>query len=153
MTSSSQPTRVAPQGAALRRRRLWRGLILGGGGLLALNLFVGGFVLASRSSEPQELPVAIERVHPTPGAVTRPQDSISVDLDDIYTGVLVLDGKELPLDQLDIVLPIGQVSFQPGPEHDVARLLPGRHTARVVYWRQDRTRAESRSFSWTFHAG
>lgn len=128
-------------------------IVMGVGGLVAVNLFVGGFIIASRSTESQALPVEIEQVTPAPGSVISPQDTVQADLDDSYTGVLIIDGKELPLDQLTIRPSLGQVSFRPGPELDITRFLPGLHIVRVVYWPQAESRRQSRSFVWRFTSG
>ncbi len=136
-----------------RRRMIWRRIVMVGGGLAAVNLFIGGFVIAGRSSESQALPIEVERVIPAPGSVIAPQDGVQVDLADEYTGVLVIDGKEIPLDQLTVVLPLGQVSFRPAPGLDITRFPPGPHVVRVVYWRQAESREHSRAFVWRFTAG
>lgn len=126
---------------------------MGVGGLVAVNLFIGGFIIASRSTESQALPVEIEQVIPAPGSVISPQDTVQADLDDTYTGVLIIDGKEMPLDQLTIVPALGQVSFRPGPGLDITRFSPGLHIVRVVYWPQAESRRQSRSFVWRFTSG
>ena len=47
------------------------------------------------------LPVDIEAVSPKPDSNTGLVDTVTVDLADRYTGVLVIDGVEIPEDQLD----------------------------------------------------
>ncbi|HEY3240020.1 MAG TPA: hypothetical protein VGL92_10685, partial [Acidimicrobiia bacterium] len=68
------------------------------------------------------------------------------------TGVLLIDGVEIPEDQLRINRPLGQVSFRPGKGKDIPRLEEGLHSATIVYWPQDRSREDAKSFTWTFRA-
>ncbi len=77
---------------------------------------------------------------------------MGADLLDTYTGVLLIDGVELPEDQLRINLPLGEVGFRPGPKNDITRFEEGLHTATIVYWPQDRSREVAKSFTWQFRA-
>ena len=120
-------------------------------GLAAVNLIIYAFLVGGRSDEGQAMPVAIERVIPEPGNVIAAQTEIGADLNDQYTGVLEIDGKEIPLDQLRIVDSLGQVFFRPGPDKEFARLPEGNNRATIVYWPQDKTEAEAgKSFTWQF---
>ena len=116
-----------------------------------------GFVVlhsASSDSTAPTLPVEIESVTPQPGDVTRPLDTIGVDLQDDLTGVLVLDRIEIPEDQLERVVSLGQVTFRPGPGKDLKKLDPGDHTVTVLYWPQGKDRpAHPSSYTWTFRSG
>jgi hypothetical protein len=78
---------------------------------------------------------------------------VGADLKDDHTGVLFVDGVEIPLDQLRITSGLGQVSFRPGPGKEIERLAPGPHSATIEYWRQDLSRDQGRSFTWQFTAG
>jgi hypothetical protein len=142
-----------------RRRPLfqhpWRIAIVVAAVLVVANL--GLLLLDAADTEPvrhRGLPTAVEGVTPGPGELIRLQDTIVVDLRDNLTGVLLLDGAEVPEDQLDRVVPLGQLSFRPGPSKDLLQFEPGEHTAVVLYWPQGKARpATPASYSWRFRAG
>lgn len=125
-------------------------------GLLAVaNL--GIFVLA-RSDTSREsttgLPFDIVSLQPRPGELIRPQDTVSVQLRTNLTGVLVLDGQEIPEDQVDRVPELGEVSFRPGAGKDLRQFPPGLHALEVRYWLQGKARpAHPAAFAWTFRVG
>jgi len=81
-------------------------------------------------------------------------DDVTVDLADQYIGVLVIDGIEIPEDQLERVVGIQQVSFRPGPDKAISRFRAGENDVVVKYWRGrlvDRP-AKTFSYSWSFVA-
>lgn len=128
-------------------------LLLLGLGFIAVNFLIAAAYMGGRGNEGQDRPVAIERVIPLPGTLIASQEEIGADLDDLYTGVLFVDGIELPLDQLRIVNALGQVFFRPGEDKDIERLSEGNHSATVVYWPQEKTREEAaKSYTWSFKA-
>jgi hypothetical protein len=104
---------------------------------------------------PKALPQDIEAVSPLPGELTGLVDTVSVDLADRYTGVLVIDGVEIPEDQLQRVEGIQTVSFRPGPGKEFSQFRAGENTVTVKYWDgrlQDRPANGLYSYSWTFKA-
>jgi hypothetical protein len=102
----------------------------------------------------RHLPNALDTVSPPPGDLIAPRDTIGADLRDDLTGVLVLDGTEIPEDQLDRVIPLAQVTFRPGPDKDLTKLSPGEHTLAVRYWPQSKSRpAHPGAYSWSFRVG
>jgi hypothetical protein len=126
--------------------------------LVAFNL---GLVVLNESdtSTPGKasIPVDIEAVSPLPGQLTGLIDTVTVDLADRYTGVLVIDGIEIPEDQLQRVEGIQTVSFRPGPNKELSQFRPGENTVTVKYWDgrlQDRPAGDKGiySYSWTFKA-
>ncbi|MEX0663535.1 MAG: hypothetical protein WD598_02045 [Acidimicrobiia bacterium] len=138
----------------VRERRLrhpWRVVIVVG--LLAAAVSLGAIAINSADTtrvgeEPRD---AIDSVNPAPGEIL--QDAITADLRNTFTGVLVIDGIEVPEDQVDRVEPLGQVSFRPGPGKDVARFSPGVHTVVVLFWEQGKERpASPEAYSWTFRS-
>jgi hypothetical protein len=61
---------------------------------------------------------------------------------------------EIPEDQLERVGPLGQITFRPGPQRDVAKWGPGTYQATVLYWSQGKARpAHPNAFTWTFRVG
>ena len=126
-------------------------LLLLGLGFIAVNFLIAALYLGGRSDEGQAAPIAIERVIPLPGTLIAAQEEIGADLDDTYTGVLLVDDVELPLDQLRVVDALGQVFYRPREGYDIERLTEGNHSATVVYWPQDKTREEAaKSYTWQF---
>jgi hypothetical protein len=124
--------------------------------LVAINLSVFALNEADTSAPgPKSLPADIQSVSPTPNENTGLVDTVSVDLADRYTGVLVIDGIEIPEDQLDRVRSIQTVSFRPGPGKEISAFRPGVNTVTVKYWDgrlQDRPATGLFSYSWTFRA-
>jgi hypothetical protein len=132
----------------------WRLAIIGVICLIVLNL---GIVLLSQSDtspEGRTLPSTIDAVSPGPGELARLQDTITADLRDDLTGVLLLDGQEVPEDQLERIVPLAEVSFRPGPDQDLEKFEPGVHNVAVYYWPQGKERpANPGVYSWSFRAG
>jgi hypothetical protein len=120
------------------------------GNLVAIYILDG----ADTQREGRTFPVAVDTVTPRPGELMRPQDDVVADLDATLTGVLLIDGQEVPEDQTDRVLNLGEISFRPGPAKDVDAFDPGAHTATVLYWPQGKERpADPASYSWSFRVG
>ena len=69
------------------------------------------------------------------------------------TGVIVLNGKRIPEDQLLIDNATGTISFRPGEGKEISRLPAGANDAAVLYWSQTQPEpAKPKSFGWTFRA-
>ena len=156
-----------------RRRRFDRGLLLASAAI-ALGLVVVGYglVVSVTGDDRSPLPEALERVTPVPDAVqTLSQSSVVVDLEDGYTGVLVLDGLELETVNLDEV---GSVQVEPGKQVDIPPVTvyepgnatltftptegapieefeSGLHRAEVIFWKIEEGRQRADSFRWTFN--
>jgi hypothetical protein len=131
-----------------------RTVLLSLGGLLAVNLLIVALVIGGQTETGPPLPAEIEAITPARGSRILPQEDVGADLKDNYTGVILIDDVELPLDQLKVVPGLGQVSFRPGPLQDIKAFAPGYHRATIEYWPQDKAREEaSRSYTWQFKAG
>ncbi len=147
---------TAPQASPGRRplfKHPWRVAIVAIGLLLVVNLAI----LAAHNTDTRQggrdpLPVTIESISPERGALTGPIDDVTVDLENSLTGVLVIDGVEIPEDQTDRVVELGQVSFRPGPDKEFTKLPVGDNTVVVKYWPRVKSRpANPPSFSWRFN--
>jgi hypothetical protein len=118
---------------------------------------LGVFVLAKSDTSRESttgLPIDIVSLQPRPGELIRPQDTVSVQLRTNLTGVLVLDGQEIPEDQVDRVPELGEVSFRPGARKELRQFPPGTHTLEVKYWLQGKLRpTHPVAFAWTFRVG
>ncbi|MEI8002321.1 MAG: hypothetical protein WCI50_13305 [Actinomycetes bacterium] len=99
------------------------------------------------------LPTSIESISPGNGEIVRTTDTITVDLNDLDTGVLIIDRAEIPEDQVERVVPLGQISFRPGTGKDLEEFSPGVHTVTVLSWPQGKPRPDHpASYTWTFKA-
>jgi hypothetical protein len=68
--------------------------------------------------------------------------------------VLVINGVEVPEDQTDRVVELGEVSFRPGTDKDIVRFKPGPVNVSVLYWLRGEERPKvPTSYSWTFKVG
>ncbi|MEA2687144.1 MAG: hypothetical protein QOE93_2339 [Actinomycetota bacterium] len=114
---------------------------------------VAGFVFAF-STPKQEvagpMPPAIERVSPAGGDLDLRQITIAADLAPGYTGYLLLDGVEVPRDDLQIVPALNSITLLPLPGSDYEALQPGSHCATVVYRMIGQPETESDQFRWCF---
>jgi hypothetical protein len=157
---ASEEMADTPASAASARRPLfrhpWRVAVVVIAVLVVVNL---GVVLLNESDTTpggdQALPADIQAISPKEGGLAGPVDTVSVDLADQYTGVLVVDGIEIPEDELERVVSLQTVSFRPGPNQAISRFRPGQNSVVVKYWRgrlQDRP-SRPFSFGWTFRVG
>jgi hypothetical protein len=155
------------------RRRVDKSL-LGLSLLIAIGLvLIGrGLAISITGDDRAKLPDTIERVDPVPEAVQVPnQTSVFVDLESGYTGVLVIDGTELPTVDIDdlaeqfsaepgqqIELPATTIyeggnatlTFTPSDEALITGFDTGLHRAQVIYWKVEESRQRPRTYSWTF---
>ncbi len=123
-------------------------------GLLAVvNLLAYVGLRSDTGSEPAHpVPQAIRRLQPSPDSLVAPQDGIAVTLADGLTGILAVDGRAVPEDQITYTGP-SSFGFRPGPTREWARWSAGAHTATVTYWPLTEGRAHARTFDWTFRVG
>jgi len=99
------------------------------------------------------LPNDIETISPERGEITGLVDDVAVDLLDNLTGVLVIDGVEIPEDQLDRVEELGLITFRPGPDKELTRFRTGDNTVVVLYWPRTKSRpVDPASYGWRFRA-
>ena len=161
-TPSATGPRALPGGTATSRRKLFqhpgRVAIVVVALLVVLNL---GIVLLNNSDTSpggrNPLPVTVESVSPEPGSIAGPIDTITVDLDDHRTGVLLVKKAgayvEIPEDQLDRVVELGQISFRPGPGKEITKFSAGENDVVVLFWSKTRVGgrpAHPASYSWSF---
>ena len=172
MSTTARPKELPP--GAPGRHRL-RGLITRRRVVSSLALSIAAALLVIGFQESQEpgvelrlgRPAPILAVFPVEGAASLRQEPIGGRLADEYTGELEIDGRPIPLDQLERPEPVqgdnspavrglsglNQVSFTPGPGKDISSLTPGTHTVRLLFWRKvGQTSAEAQPYSWSFTA-
>jgi hypothetical protein len=142
-----------------------------------LVLIILGVQSSVTGRKAMALPATIENIDPVRGAVRVPaQTQVFVDLQAGYTGVLVIDGQELPTYDLNppegsatsvTTIPGQQVSlpattiyergnatltFVPTTGAPIESFAQGNHTVTVIYWKivggsRDRARSYTRTFS------
>jgi hypothetical protein len=122
--------------------------------IIVVNLAVVlGHNADTRPAGRPSLPSAIEAIQPERGQLTGLIDTVSVDLADNLQGDMVVDGLQLPDDQLEKIPQLGVISFRPGPGKELPRLQAGDNTVVVHYWQRGEPRpANPPSFSWRFRA-
>ena len=121
-------------------------------GILAA-LAAGGIVFAfsAPSHKPTNArPAAVESVSPEGGDLDLKQITLSADLAPGYTGYLMLDGVEVPEDDLQRVDALNTVTLRPQPDSEYRELQPGPHCASVVYWLIGQSRDDGTSYQWCF---
>jgi hypothetical protein len=130
----------------LRARIVMGALIIG-----AVAGFGWSFTLFSEhTSTPTVRDSAIRSFQPTTGSNVLRQSLIAYELDPAYNGVLFVDGTEIPPEELEPTALTNQIGYQPGKDKITGILKPGKHTATAEFWPRDKTRSDSRSFTWSF---
>jgi hypothetical protein len=155
----SAPTVIPPTPARGNRRLVEHpGRVAIVIGTLAVVISLGALLLNRTDTDTRTeriFPTAVETVSPRPGELIRRQDTITADLRDGLVGVLEINGIPIPDDQLEIVGPLSQISFRPGPGKEFESFEPGEYTATVRYWvgRLQDPPATTGSYSWRFRVG
>ena len=129
------------------RARIVIGVLL----IVALAGLVWSFSLFKEDTPtPTVRDAAIKSVTPTTGSHVLRQTLIAYELDPAYTGVLLIDSVEIPSEQLEPTALTNQIGYTPTKDKQTGVLKPGKHTATAEFWPRDKTRADSRAFSWSF---
>lgn len=99
-------------------------------------------------------PDVVERLIPGEGDEVIRQAELGIDLAPGYEGTLLVNGVEIPDDELRLVPAQNQVFFTPGDGKVVEALQAGPNCALAVVWKSSvgRGTAEDKSFTWCFEA-
>jgi hypothetical protein len=93
----------------------------------------------------------VERLIPGRESEILRQEPVGIDLNPGWTGVIVLNGVEIPEDQL---IPgreaLGELLYQVGEGKAVERFRGGRNCITAVVWRVEQSRSEGRDIDWCF---
>ncbi|HZQ87935.1 MAG TPA: hypothetical protein VFA83_24015 [Acidimicrobiales bacterium] len=123
-------------------------------GVLVIGAVAGfgwSFTLFSEhTSTPTVRDSAIKSFQPTTGSNVLRQTLIAYELDPAYSGVLFVDGTEIPPEELEPTALTNQIGYTPAKEKITGILKTGKHTATAEFWPRDKTRSDSRSFTWSF---
>lgn len=141
-----------PRGRFGNRREL-----IGRLGVAAAIAFAGWLLISGLNDnqptpERAGFPNGLESVSPSNLATNVPsQATIIADLAFGQTGVLVINSREIPLDQLDYERATGTLSFTPGDAQEFSKLPGSDVSAVVIFWAEQGDRAtDAREFAWTF---
>jgi hypothetical protein len=133
--------------------------VVAGGLTLVAILFAGAITTADTDPPVRQLPASVQKASPRPGAIVPPQEAIVVDLRDDLTADLTLCGPTqtgasactpLPVDQVDFIPALGQLTFKPGEGKDIEAYEPGPNRVDVSYYSQADPRRDRGTYSWTF---
>ena len=118
----------------------------------ALWLLISGLNDNKPTPEGAGFPAGLESVSPSNLATNVPsQATIVADLAFGQTGVLVINSREIPLDQLDYERATGTLSFTPADEREFSKLPGSDVSAVVIFWPEQGDReTDGREFAWTF---
>lgn len=120
--------------------------------LVALAAIVYAGTLGSGPREVRVTDEAVEQLVPADGSpVAVRQAEVGIDLAPGWTGVLVVNGREIPEDQLRRVEAQNQVFFQPGQGKEIEAFQAGTIFVTAEIWRTtSETREDARSVTWSF---
>jgi hypothetical protein len=97
-----------------------------------------------------ELREAVEALIPAPDSEVLQQVQVGIDLDNRYTGVLVVNGIEVPSSQTQRRDGTNQLFFSPGDDQVLEEWAARRNCVRAVVWPIAEGREESRNVDWCF---
>jgi hypothetical protein len=153
MASGTRLAGARPARAPLFRHP-WRILIVVLGLALVVNLAIVLGMNSDTSDRGQQgINKDVVQIRPGRGSIVNPLDDIEVRLRSGLTGVLVLNGKRLPEDQLVVDNATSTITFRPAPGREISRLAAGTNDVAVLYWKQTESEpAKPQSFGWSFRA-
>lgn len=118
--------------------------------LAAVAALIFAVVESDTGTDPELTTSAVEELIPGRGDLEVRQARVGIDLAPGYTGVLVINGVEIPEDQLERVEPLNQIFFQPREGREIEAFEAGQVCVVAVYWREDGERSEGQSTQWCF---
>ena len=93
----------------------------------------------------------VENLIPRRDAQVPQQSNVGIDVQTGWEGTLVIDGVEIPQDQLQITPEIGLIEFTPGEGLAVEQLDPGQNCVTAVIWKiSDGRGVADRTIPWCF---
>lgn len=123
-------------------------LLYGGIGLTIVAIVVLTWAFAPSGVRPN-YPAGLERVSPTNGETVLSQGLIEVDLEPNYELTLIVDGLEIPPDQINSVGGgTGIHLWGPGPGRAFSAWTPGEHEVTVTFFNP--TGVGGGAFTWSF---
>ncbi len=93
----------------------------------------------------------VENLIPRRNSQVPQQSDIGIDLAPGWTGTLVLNGVEIPKDQLQTTPQIGVIEFTPGKGKAVEQFRGGQNCVKAIIWRlSDGQGVADRTIPWCF---
>jgi hypothetical protein len=93
----------------------------------------------------------VENLIPRRNSQVPQQSTVGIDLVTGWTGVLQLNGVEIPQDQLQITPQIGLIEYTPGPGKEVEEFRTGQNCVTAVIWQiSDGRGVDDRNITWCF---
>ncbi|MBW3574194.1 MAG: hypothetical protein KY450_04905 [Actinobacteria bacterium] len=129
-----------------------RRLVPGALAVVALGLFVYAFTLGRGTTDIVVTGDAVEQLVPARGAQVLRQTEVGIDLAPEWTALLVINGVEIPEDQLRRVDAQNQVFFTAGPGKEIEELPAGTVQVTALIWRPvaGETRDDADQVQWSF---
>jgi hypothetical protein len=93
----------------------------------------------------------VERLIPARNSEILAQESVGIDLAPGFTAVLLLNGVEIPEDQLNRRTGVDEILYRPADDDAAVEYEAGENCLVALVWPVDRTRFEARSVSWCFN--
>jgi hypothetical protein len=130
-----------------------------GGTLFAIAVLIAiavGSADTSSLQTEQNQPKEVQGFSPQQGGIVPPNTSVTVDLRDDLVGEFRIcaptpqDCTPIPLDQTDVVLATGQVTFKPSEDADITEFPAGPVTVHVDYHLQGSLDSDVGTFAWSF---
>jgi len=119
--------------------------------VLLAGAFAGlwfAFTTSEDGTDPAITDSRVLVVRPEPDSIALRQERIFASVADEYTGVLEVDGIEIPEDQLDRREGLSSIGYTPGPGTETGALKPGPRCATVIFWPITATRAQADTHQW-----
>lgn len=117
--------------------------------VIAAVAIVAAFYVGGGSDTPPADDRVVEALIPGNNDKVLQQAEVGIDLQSGWDGSLTVDGTPIPLDQLNKVLPLGRITFQPGPGKALEYLPAGQNCVVARFWPQA-TPEQNLSRSWCF---
>lgn len=107
-----------------------------------------GFNSAKDPAPTESRSTSVLSFSPGEGETALRQSRIYAELKPGYVGVLVVDGIEIPEDQLEHLEGSNFVGYTPGEGTETGELKPGPRCATVVFWEPAAGRGTADTFRW-----
>jgi hypothetical protein len=123
---------------------------------LAIAAFVGAYFTFTETGEDPVLSSGgqdefVEALIPARDSQVPQQSRVGIDLATGWTGVLVVNGVEVPEDELDVTPELGMVEFTPAEGRAVEQLEGGRNCVTAIVWPLSEGRTEgAENVQWCF---
>ena len=126
--------------------------------LLLAVLSIGAIVYAAQLAqtgddvdEPVVTGADVERLIPPRNSEILAQEPLGIDLAPGYTGVLIVNGTEVPEDQLIRRNGLDEILYRPSADDAAVEYLAGENCVVALVWPVDGTRLDARTVSWCFN--